>query len=441
MQAGRRSRCELPGAALACGLAARGLRLGAGLALALACAVGSSAWAALAPSSASQNADAQRGSGALVAPDGRAGLGSRNLQELLKLMRSPSASDERWLAELRALPAEARSWIALTEGLYRARGLYALLGLQGSDSVAGLHARYAQLARDAQAVAALDAAGARAYARMHLDARLRARMAILDRVESEARELEGGLGLLRAAASTYATLNATEARALAQRVDLAAALLRAACRDLEALRELPDAQGGVTDSSVDAWIAATRAADAQVARAAFDASRSSALRQVLALQSSLAHPRLEERLAPQLAQREDDRAAGGLALRDTLLWRPDTEAGLEAPEPMASTKRAERRRIARTRALEGLERDPFSDQLTYCAAETSRIYYGEYEAVGLYDRFLALRGIAFQDDRTWRSRTLDAQEQHALSFVQDYEARVGFQPPTAPPPVPTPGDH
>jgi len=396
--------------------------------------------APIAAQNLAQNADAQRTPLTLVAPDDRPGLGTRSLQELLKLMRSPNASDERWLAELRSLPAESRSWISLTEGLYRARGLYALLGLQGSDSVAGLHERYAQLARDAQAVAALDAAGSRAYARMHLDARLRARMAILDRIEPEARDLEGGLGLLRAASSTYATLNPTEARALAQRVDLAAALLRAACRDLEALRELPDAQG-VSDASVDAWLRTTRAADAEAARSAFDASRSNALRQMLALQSSLAHPRLEERLALQLAQREEDRLAGALALRDTLLWRPDTDVGLEAPEPMASTKRADRRRIARARALEGLERDPLSDQLTYCAAETSRIYYGEYEAVGLYDRFLALRGIAFQDDRTWRSRTLDAQEQHALSFVQDYELRVGFQPPAAPPPVAPPADH
>jgi hypothetical protein len=417
-------------------------RIALSLALALAFApVTARAHASAASTRALQSADAQRAAGVVVAPDGRPGLGTRSVQELLKLMRSPNASDERWLAELRSLPAEARSWLGLTEGLYRARGLYALLGLQGTDSVAGLHQRYAQLARDAQAVAALDAAGARAYARMHLDTRLRARMAILDRVEGEARELEGGLGLLRAASSTYATLTAAEARALAQRVDLAAALLRAACRDLEALRELPDARGGVSDANVDAWLGATRAADPKAASAAFEASRSDALRLLLALQSSLAHPRLEERLAAQLAQREEDRAAGGLALRDTLLWRPDTEAGLEAPEPMASTKRADRRRIARARALEGLERDPFSDQLTYCAAETSRIYYGEYEAVGLYDRFLALRGIAFQDDRTWRSRTLDAQEQHALSFVQDYEARVGLQPPSAPPPVPVPGDH
>src|SRR5262249_39103624 len=114
---------------------------------------------------------------------------------------------------------------------------------------------------------------------------------------------------------------------------------------------------------------------------------------------------------------EEDRAAreAGAAVRQ---WRPETGTGADVPAEIRREKKTARKRTALAHAVEGGQHDPLDAELAYAAGELATDFGTRLDALSNFDRFLALRGIRAHDDRAWRGRELTAQEQRALSEVQ-----------------------
>jgi hypothetical protein len=374
-------------------------------------------------------ATAQRGVAAEeLAPDGRRGLGSETPHARLReLFRQPDEEDQRFLAELLELPDVLGVLVETTEGLYRSRGWFALLAPRAEPDLAALHASFAELALQPEATLRTQGEASRALAETLLDTRFRMRRRLLEGWEDDVRDLEGGLSLLRSETDGWSRLGDEEASAVARRVDLAASLLRARVKDLEALREPPGSASEAGSEEVHALLAILAEPDGVERLRLLAEARESAAARVERMAELCFTPRFLREHADLVRWREERTAAARELRAEAELWDPEGDQE-GVPAEIQRLRKTERRRGAMVRALSGLTFDPLDGELTWIGARMARIVGGSLQALSLYDRFLALAGIRIHDGRTWRSGAVSAREEEAILYLQEYEQRERIPP-------------
>ncbi len=353
------------------------------------------------------------------APDGRRGLGSdTELSELLKVLGGRRDEERDFVAGLLALEGDVHERLETLRGTYAARDYFDLVPLEVEPTVAALHDAFLEASeRPLHALAREDAAS-RAFARMFLDTRFRARLAVIGGWEVEAREVEAGIWVLRGMTDGWVVLTPEEARGIAMRVDLSASLLRALRNDLDVLR--PARGQVVSDSAVAMLLVRAHAADEEARRAELVEFTAEAARKEELMVSALFSARLG--LEPDVIAALDWRRrlwARAEPLRaEALQFLPDTPQGRAAPANVAEMKRHERLQWAGRRGREGLAIDPLDQDLVFAAAHASDFLWGSIQALEYYDRYLALRRIRAHEHETIRGRDLTDWETEALFAVQ-----------------------
>jgi hypothetical protein len=306
------------------------------------------------------------------------------------------------------------------ERAWRADGRFRMHAAPRRAGLAELAARYRELAAEPLVAASAPGPAGEAFAQAFLSARFRLQLDLVDRAHAESRDLEAGLALLRALHESYYALADTEAREVARRVDLSAAILRAVRLDLEALRETGahDLPGAPDPADVARLIALAREEDPD-ARAEGLAALDERVERVCArMEASLFTPRLWQRLSMELARREGGREQAAAARRELHLLLPEwVEEGTEPPQQIAKMKKHERYRAAVGVALGGLSGDVLDDELAYAIGLATDFVDGRPQSRTWFDRYLALHGIRSYDGRTY-ARDLTDEERYALQMVQ-----------------------
>jgi len=355
------------------------------------------------------------------APDGRPGLGTvRGAHELGRVFTSPSAREEELLQALEETRSDIRVLREMVRRAYRARGYFDLVRDSSEADLDALHARFAESEPIGLDLIVGGGDVADAYAAMLVDLRFQARLPLLATFEREDREITMGLALLRASQDGYVELKDNEARAVAGRIDLAAALMRSIRLDLDVLRERGDAQApGEPDPN---WIveligiAHTRPEKAR--REAYVSFQRKIDRHRERLETVLFWPRLTRSISTQLDRRvavADASAAHLDKVQRYLLVPPHDDD--PAPE-VAALDGDDRHRYALSEGLRGLSVDPLNEDLTYWTAVAAAYLYAPHEARQWFDRYLALRGIRSHKEATLRGRELNSKEKLALERVR-----------------------
>lgn len=353
-----------------------------------------------------------------LAPDGRRGFGKRiERSELLSLVRSQKDDDQAFLASVEGLATEIHVLATAALDRYRARGYADVLPRTEEPTLAGLHARFAELEADPFDALCAGDARSRALARMLVDSRFRARVRVFESFELEVREVRSGMAVLRGACDGFVNLQQPDAESLAARIDLAASLMRAMRNDLMALRQSGD--DADVDARAEQMIAVARASEGEGVRRAAVKRESDAARE---LASTMSEALFTVRLRSETKALLDWRRRlfeESIPLREeALVHLPDSEPGKAAPAEIAKLAKHDRVRGAGYRAMKALALDPLDDEACWIAAHAADFLYGLTESRAWYDRFLALRGIRAHDHRTYSRRTLDAREREALDAVQ-----------------------
>lgn len=353
------------------------------------------------------------------APDGRRGLGAETEhKDILRLFRQPDENDEVFLAGLDEVRRDLDVLVATLEGLYWARGTFDLLEPRDEATLPRLHAVFHGYSLDLGATLARDDKVGRTFATLFLDTRFRARMRILDGLEEDEQEVHRGLAVLRAQTDGWVRLTDGEASNVARRVDLAAALLRARYKDLEALREAPGSAPDISMTHLAELFAAASGANERERKLRLAEAELREIDRAVAMLELLFTPMLEREVEDLILWRRARDERGELLLHESRFLQPNTPEGQDAPPDVQKQTKTKRRRAAYHKALEGLYEDPLNEELAYVAARMSRYVGGTLEALSHYDRFLALRGIRSHDHRTYQDRELDEKEKDALFFVQ-----------------------
>ena len=366
--------------------------------------------------------------GAPTAPDGRPGLGTaRTAHELGRMFASPDADQEAFLRELHELPSEVLIRREMVRRDYRELGYFELLDRMVPQDLAGLHAKYREL--DQSALPTLMTAGreSQAFTKLFLDLRFQIRMSLIETFDVEVTELRKGLALLHASQDGLFDLRDSEAKAIASRIDLASAILRSIRLDFDALRERGDARApGAPDP---AWMAEliglTKLRTESDRSAALDRLRRKLAGRIDRLESALFWPRLETKVATQLARRSAlaDEAATHLERIQRFLLVPPYDQ--DPPSQLAAMSKTDRHRYALSEAVRGLAADPLHEELSYWMGVASDLIDTPRESRAWFDRFLALRGIRAQDARTTTGRELTFQEKYALEKVMQALSGIG----------------
>jgi len=353
------------------------------------------------------------------APDGHRGLGAdTELSELLKLVRTTRKDERDFVAELLALESDVSKQLEELRASYASRRYFDLLPEGSEPSVAALHGAFLEAReRPLHQLARGDAASL-AFARMFLDTRLRARLAVTGGWDVEAREVAAGLWVLRGMTDGWVVVTPAEARVIATRVDLSASLLRALRNDLGALKPSPGQV--VSDSAVTALLARAHAADEAARRAALEESEDQAARTEEMMVGALFSARLRRRpdVVETIEWRERVWALADPIRDEALVFLPNTEEGRNAPPNIADMKRSERVKWAGRRGVEGLAIDPLDEVLVFVAAHATDYLWGSIQSREFYDRYLALRRIRSHEHKTLRGRELTDWETEALAVVQ-----------------------
>ena len=368
------------------------------------------------------------------APDGERGFGpGRTLREITRLLRSPAEEDRALVASLRQLETDLRILLGLVSDRYRDLGYFALLEIVAEEvkretapapgeapPLERLGEVFRERASRAAAVFEGDGPEADLLARMLVDARFRARAGVIEGLEFEMADLRAGLAVLHADLDGFASLRDHEAEAIARRVDLAAARMRAAKLDLEALRE------GKLDETANAVWARDLERLLMLARSADAAQREKELPGILdrldqreqAMSASLFTARQAAELEMPLTARAAAVANAAEMLPKVRAYLPGTAEGNQAGGEIGSLPKSRRHAYAAHLAAEALSYDPLGEELNYLAAEATDFLYGTIESRRWFDRFLALRGIRVHDHRTFQGRALTREEKRALDAVQ-----------------------
>jgi hypothetical protein len=351
------------------------------------------------------------------APDGERGFGSgRSMREVERLLRSTDAEDRAFVASLREIASDVRVLLGLISARYRELGYFALLDSKEEASLERLGYLFRE--RAARAAEELERGDDAAVllCRMLVDARFRARANVIDGLEFESLELEGGLALFFASLDGHAALDDREAELLARRVDLAAARLRNMRLDLEALRESPRDLEPDWVPDLEELTALARARD----RARLERELPPVLSRLDLREQQMSNALFTWRQAAELQPLLEQRAAAFTRAQEILPRVRDLvpETGEHAPAEVRAQPKSRRYAEAAGRAVEALSFDPLSEELNYLAGLASDFLHGEIESRRYFDRFLALRGIRAHDDRTYRDRRLTREEARALDAVQ-----------------------
>ena len=360
----------------------------------------------------------------VTAPDGKPGLvGRGGARDLGKLLRSPRGDGELALVRgLHGLPTELAISLELLKRAFEQRGYFGLLLLDEPREPGLLFARHAELGTEAAEV--LRGGDARAERFAHMDADLAPRVAaiVLEDHEVDLADLTGGLALLLATAEGHVWLEDDEARAIAARVDLAAAHLRARVTDLEVL-----ARGGVrTARHAGAMIGAAELLDTaavqhpDVRRRRLGELRAALEREAGRLAADLATPRLRARCEEALKRRDASRSRARELLVEVRRLAPYTPEGAEASAALAGLANFQRYGLARRSALEALGLDPLFAEHAYHVGRVTHFLDDEHQARGWLDRFLALQRIRTHQEASYTARELTDAERFALDVVQRF---------------------
>ena len=345
-----------------------------------------------------------------TAPDGRPGIGGAgSARELARRADGAGEAAARLGEDLARLQSDLVVLTEMARRHYLGRGDFDLVG-SGGDLPA-LHAAFEAALPELELVLERGGARAEVMARLLLDLRFQLRIELLRLARREGAELRRGLALLRGSLDGLYELKDTEARAVAERVDLAAAILRAVRSDLDVLRERgrPGAPGS-PDPALAAELERLRLLTAGPERArGHVALRASLEAERQRLVGVLFWPRLEPRVGEALERRQ----ARGAAAVESRAALEQSLAGSAAQE----LPRQERDRIALSLALRGLDLDPLDEGLTWRMAELTQAVYGLEESQAWFDRYLALQGIRVGKEGVGTERELAEREQRAVEVV------------------------
>lgn len=369
----------------------------------------------------------QSGDPAPMAPDGHPGFGTlRTSRELGRVFQKPSEQDEELLTGLADLDSEVRILVEMARRTYKRRGYFELLDRFGPQELADLHGSYFAAEAEALDLIANSSPVADAWIDMFLDLRFRSRLPLLEVYAAEAREVQAGLALLRALEDGYVELKDREARAIAERIDLAASLLRAIRLDLEALRERgDDAAPGQPDP---AWkielIGISKMRPGEHRDQAFEELSIKVAARQKQLESVLFWPRLRTKLDLKLRSRELGREKALEHLAEVKFYLLEFEEGDVPPPDLLKMKKFARHQYALSEALKGIGYDPFNEALAYRAGIATDLIYETQESRQWFDRFLTLRGIRLHLYQT-TERELDDEEEQALLVLMRPMVQVG----------------
>ena len=354
-----------------------------------------------------------------LAPDGHPGLGALSTsRELGRIFLRPEEHQTALLSGLAALDSDVRVLAEMTRRAYRERGYFRLLGRYESQDLDLLAQRFE---RPADALLDFVASGseeADAWVDLYLDLRFRARLPLLASFEGEAREIRAGLALLRGLSDGYVELKDTEARAIAARVDLSAALLRAIRLDLEALRERGESSS--TGEAEPGWkielIGLSKLRDEDARLEAFGRLEAKVNERLERVESVLFSHRLVARLGVELQRRELGRERALQHLDEVKLYMLDLPEGVSPPRELTKMTQFARYQHALSEALKGIGADPFDEELLYRTGLITDLLYDTQESRQWFDRYLALRGVRLHLSQT-TERDLSEEERHALGVL------------------------
>ena len=366
-----------------------------------------------------------------LAPDGERGLRpQRETVSLFCFARDPE--DVRFLRELWSLPREVRTSLQLALAGHRRLGALDLLQLSpappGSpvpadalEQLARLHSTYALVERDPGA-RRMDAAQARAFARLVLDDAFHLRARLLDGLELELRELDGVLALLLASGRGVAALADTERdfEALLARGDLAAARLRQIDRDLKLLaRPIAPRVPPSVHPDEARLVELLLSGSASELSSEFGKLLERVRMQRARLLETLKTPAFDERERAALASRARSIARAKELLEELSLLIPATTEGRTAPGDIQALSDSERYERAIALGLSACSVDPLQPRLAYLCGLAVDFRHGGRSSARYFDRFLALSGIRFYDGRTYSERELGPEQRRALAAVRE----------------------
>lgn len=373
-----------------------------------------------------------RASDGTRAPDGAVGFGvGRTRRELEKLMRSPSDAEHAMLEDLRALALDVEVELARLDRRYVELGYDRLLArgvaagastpLGAAERVEAVGRRFRSVAETPEPTLQRGGSDAQLLARMLADVRFRARDRVASDVARELADLRGALALLDAQTDGWVDLGEDEAATIAERADLAAARLRAVRLDLQALRDAPGSIGANAPWQAD---------HERLLRYASEATHMAIERELLPVlerldraESAMSAPLFTTALAAKAARaietRRIARADAAEYLPEARAYDPDAPTGgAPAPRSLKGLTKSERRQRAARLAAMAAAADPLDEHAVWLAATASDAASGRTESRRWFDRYLALHGIRAHDDRTYRGRSLTAEERRALDAVQ-----------------------
>ncbi|MFT7668376.1 MAG: hypothetical protein ACI8X5_001068 [Planctomycetota bacterium] len=357
---------------------------------------------------------------AAVAPDGRPGLGTeRTAHELGRLFASPDEEQEEFLRALHDLPSDILVQREMARRNYRTAGYFELLDPRAEESLKNLHGMYREVDQAALATLTTRTKAAEVFSKMFIDLRFQLRMGLLRSFELEASQLRRGLLILHASSDGVFDLRDSEAKAIAWRIDLSAAILRSVLLDLDALRDRGGkrAPGSPDPALLAELIGLTRLTSESDRVTAFKRLRKKLGERLERLESSLFWPRLEQKLVRDLAKREAllDDAEQELGRVERFLLIPPHD---ESPSPqIAELSASERHRFAMASALRGIVADPLNADLTYWLGVATELIGTPRESRSWFDRYLALRGVRPQQLKSTKDTDLTKKEAYAVERV------------------------
>ena len=264
-----------------------------------------------------------------------------------------------------------------------------------------------------------------ALARAMSDPHFLARMKVLVGTEYDVEQLRRALALLVAHAHGRVELRGgSELDEVTRRADLAAARLRAARADLEALYQPAVVRAGRDDGADLLQLARAFArgggeGSSQVRQRVRQAARDEEKRL-----SEGALAKFDRDHAGLLQQRYQRSRESLRAYTEVLTILPFQSDGT-LPSDLEG-KTSERYRQAADTGLEAARKDPLVPEVQYMLGLAFDFFAGRELSLPRYDRYLALRGIRHWDHRTFQGRALSDREEWALFVV------VGWTPPREP---------
>jgi hypothetical protein len=356
--------------------------------------------------------------------DGERGFGAGLDPEVLRrCVRRPEPEDGAFLDGLWTLARDVEILGSVAAVRYTALDYFTLVDdprERHSRSISALHRDVRAYERRAMKVALGDRRGL-ALARVMADPYFQARMRVLVGTEYEVSQLRKALNLLIVHAHGKAELlRGTELDELTWRADLAAARLRAAREDLEALYQsaVPEVGEGDSASVLHLARALSRGGGEGAARLMRDVQD-----ETRDLERELSNGRLAafDRDHKAALTRREARSRRALQNYAEILRILPLLPDGRLPSDLEG-KISDRYRKAANTGLEAAANDPLIAEVHYMIG-LSYDFVSQELARPRLDRYLALRGIRHWEYQTYASKQLNVQEKWALYVV------AGWKPP------------